>query len=91
MMEFEDYGSYDDFSKEKAYLIERKGEHYADIAIKCKRCNQFLLGYDLIYDDNKRILEHITLPACKCKRVLRFIKYTEGMLRMQAKDNIVRL
>lgn len=90
-MEFENYGKDGDSTKEKAYLIERKGEHYADIAIKCKRCNQFLLGYDLIHDDNKRILEDITLPPCNCKRVLRFIKYTEGMLRMQAENNIVRL
>ncbi len=77
--------------RKKAYQIGKSGEHRADITIRCRRCNQFLLGYDLAYDDDKRILERITLPPCRCKRVLTLMKYTEGMLRKQAVDNIVRL
>ena len=77
--------------REKAYQIGKSGEHRADITIRCRRCNQFLLGYDLAYDDDKRILERITLPPCRCKRVLTLMKYTEGMLRKQAVDNIVQL
>lgn len=75
----------------REYQVEKKGEHTADISIRCKRCNQFLLGYDLTHDDDKQILEQITLPPCRCKRVLRLVRYTEGMLRMQAKDSIVKL
>lgn len=76
---------------EKIYQVGRSGEHKADITIRCKRCNQFLLGYDLIHDDDKRILERVTLPPCRCKRVLTLMKYTEGILRKQAVDNIVRI
>ena len=77
--------------RNRLYQVEKKGGHTADISIRCKRCNQFLLGYDLTHDDNKHILEHITLPPCRCKRVLRLMKYTEGFLRMQAENNVVRL
>lgn len=77
-----DYEGIGEVDEDKAYQVERKGEHTADISIRCRRCNQFLLGYDLTHDDDKRILEHITLPPCRCKRVLRLMKYTEGLLRM---------
>ena len=86
-----DYEVVGEFDNNKAYQVEKKGEHTADITIRCRRCNQFLLGYDLTHDDNKRILEQITLPPCRCKRVLRLMKYTEGILRMQAENNVVRL
>lgn len=76
---------------EKIYQVGRSGEHKADITIRCKRCNQFLLGYDLVHDDDKRILERVTLPPCRCRRVFTFMKYTEGILRKQAVDNIVRI
>lgn len=75
----------------RTYQVEKKGEHTADISIRCKRCNQFLLGYDLTHDYDKPILEHITLPPCRCKRVLRLMKYTERVLLMQAENNIVRI
>ena len=88
VMDCEDIG---EFNKNRAYQVEKKGEHTADISIRCKRCNQFLLGYDLTNDDDKRILEHITLPPCRCKRVLRLMQYTEGLLRMQAEHNTVRI
>ena len=71
--------------------VEKKGEHRSDIAIRCKRCNQYLLGYDLVYDDDRLIMENITLPPCRCTRVIRFKKYTEGILRKQAVDNVVRV
>ena len=80
-----------DLEQEKCIQVERKGEHKADIIIRCKRCNQFLLGYDLVYDDKKLIMENITLPPCRCTRVIRFKKYTEGILRRQAMGNVVRV
>lgn len=77
--------------KREAYSVEKKGEHMADITIRCKRCNQFLLGYDLTDDDNKPIMENVILPPCRCTRVIRFKKYTEGILRRQAVGNVVRI
>lgn len=77
--------------QEIIYQVGRSGEHKADISIRCKRCNQFLLRYDLVHDDDKRILERVTLPPCRCKRVLTLMKYTEGILREQAVDNIFRI
>ena len=78
-------------TQETQIRVERKGEHRADIAIRCKRCNQYLLGYDLVYDDDRMIMENIILPPCRCTRVIRFKKYTEGVLRKQAVDNVVRV
>ncbi|MBR1742821.1 MAG: hypothetical protein IJ733_13325 [Lachnospiraceae bacterium] len=87
-----DYEGLSEVDKEsRVYQVEKKGEHTADISIRCRRCNQFLLGYDLTHDDDKLILEHITLPPCRCKRVVRLMKYTEGILRMHAVNNIVKL
>ena len=77
--------------KQKIYQVGRSGEHKADITIRCKRRNQFLLGYDLVHDDDRRILERVTLPPCRCKRVLTLMKYTEGILRRQAQGNVVRI
>lgn len=80
-----------DYTEDEAYKIEKKGEHRADIIIRCKRCNQFLLGYDLTYDDRSYILENVMLPPCRCTRVVRFMRYTEGFLRQQAVDGIVKI
>lgn len=77
--------------KNSAYSVEKKGEHMADITIRCKRCNQFLLGYDLVGDDDRPIMENVMLPPCRCTRVIRFKKYTEGILRRQAQGNVVRI
>lgn len=86
-----DYEYLREVDESRVYQVERKGEHTADISIRCKRCNQFLLGYDLTHDDDKLILEQITLPPCRCKRVLRLMKCTEGLLRKQAENNVVRI
>ena len=77
--------------QKKMYQVRRSREHKADISIRCKRCNQFLLGYDLAYDDEKRILDGVTLPPCRCKRVFTRMNYTEGILRKRAVNNIVRI
>ena len=84
-------GNSDDNSKDKAYQMKRKGEYKATITILCKYCNDFLLGYDMVNNDNIVIMERVTLPPCKCKRVIRFIKYTEGVLCKQADNNVVRI
>ena len=73
------------------YRVEKKGEHLADITIRCRRCNQLLLCYDLTHDDDRMILDNVMLPPCRCTRVIRFKKYTEGILRRQAVDNVVRI
>lgn len=54
------------------------------VVIRCKNCNQRLCDYTLQDDDNVYVLQGISFKRCKCKRVLRFKKYTEAMIKQGA-------
>ncbi|SFQ09901.1 hypothetical protein SAMN02910358_00749 [Lachnospiraceae bacterium XBB1006] len=73
------------------YKEKKKGEYRAEIVFRCRKCNQFLVGYDLVNDDTKLIMENVVLAPCRCSRVIRFENFSEGMLRRQLKGNVVKI
>ena len=51
------------------------------ISIRCKCCKQRLCDYTLQGDGAVPVLLGISLKCGKCKRVLRFKKYTEALIK----------
>lgn len=73
------------------YKEKKKGEYRAEIAFRCRKCNNYLAGYDLVNDDNKLIMQNVVLGPCRCSRVFLFENFSEGMLRKRLEGNVVKI
>lgn len=49
------------------------------------------MNYTLTGDDSAVVLQNIEIKCDRCKRIMRLMKYTEGVLRLQAKDGILKI
>lgn len=61
------------------------------IEVRCKKCNFYILDYEIQGDDSQIVLQGIGIMCHRCKRVLRFKKYTEGFLVSHSKKEMVKI
>lgn len=61
------------------------------IELRCRKCNKYIMNYTLTGDDSAVVLQNIEIKCDRCKRIMRLMKYTEGVLRLQAKDGILKI
>ena len=64
---------------------------YDYIQLRCKECKQRLMDYTFVGEDDRIVLQNITMKCCRCKRVLMLKKYTEGMLRQHSVNGMCRI
>lgn len=62
-----------------------------NIQLHCKKCNQRLMDYTVHHNENAIVIQGITIKCSRCKRVLILKKYTEGMLKNCACDNVFKV
>lgn len=61
------------------------------IELRCKECKQRLMDYTLVGEDDRIVLQGITIKCYRCKRVLMLEKYTEGILRQHSVKGTYRI
>ncbi len=62
------------------------------INIRCKKCNQKIMEYEIQNIGDTIVLAHgISISCHRCKRVLRFMKYTENMLIERSADGNLKI
>jgi len=61
------------------------------ISIRCKCCKQRLCDYTLQGDGAAPVLRGISFKCGKCKRVLRFMNYTESKIVQSAVNGNVMI
>ena len=54
-------------------------------------CNARMMDYTLCQDDDRIVLQGITIKCNRCKRVMMLKKYTEGMIRKRADKGVFRI
>ena len=50
-----------------------------------------MMDYTLCQDDDRIVLQGITIKCNRCKRVMMLKKYTEGMIRKRADKGVFRI
>ena len=50
-----------------------------------------MMDYTLVHDDERIVLQGITIKCSRCKRVMILKKYTEGMIRAHAEKGVFRI
>ncbi len=50
-----------------------------------------MMDYTLCQDDDRIVLQGITIKCSRCKRVMMLKKYTEGMIRKRADKGVFRI
>ena len=61
------------------------------IVLRCKECKQRLMDYAVVGEDDRIVLQNITLKCWRCNRILVMKKYTEGMLRQHSVNGTYRI
>jgi len=70
---------------------ECMNENNKMIEFHCRKCNKFIGHYILTGNDEKIVLDGFGMQCARCKRVIIFKKYTEGMLRIHAQQKVIKL
>ena len=50
-----------------------------------------MMDYTLCQDDDRIVLQGITIKCNRCKRVMMLKKYTEGMIRKRVDKGVFRI
>ena len=50
-----------------------------------------MMDYTLCQDDDRIVLQGITIKCNRCKRVMMLKKYTEGMIRKRSDKGVFRI
>lgn len=62
------------------------------IDIRCVRCNQKIMEYQIQGDDDSVVLaQGLSISCHRCKRVATLRKYTEGMIKERTENGSFRI
>ncbi len=61
------------------------------IELHCKACNMRLMDYFVTGDDTTIALQGIEIKCTRCKRVVVLKKYTEGLMKINASGNKLKI
>ena len=57
-------------------------KNWSTVQLHCRECNARMMDYTLCQDDDRIVLQGITIKCNRCKRVMMLKKYTEGITEM---------
>jgi len=63
-------------------------KNWSTVQLHCRECNVRMMDYTLCQDDDRIVLQGITIKCNRCKRVMMLKKYTEGMIRKRADKGV---
>lgn len=72
-------------------LGKEKMEKWSTVQLHCRECGARMMDYTLIYEDERIVLQGLTIKCSRCKRVMMLKKYTEGMIRAHVKKGVFRI
>lgn len=61
------------------------------IEIRCKKCNKFLMSYEIQGYDDAIVLQGIFLKCERCRRTMTLKKYTEGFLKKNSVNGVFKI
>ncbi|MGN0414954.1 MAG: hypothetical protein ACI4FX_05635 [Agathobacter sp.] len=61
------------------------------IELRCRKCNKHVMDYTPHGMDTDIVLQGICMKCDRCKRVMTFVKYTEGYLKSHQKKGIFKI
>ena len=66
-------------------------KNWSTVQLHCRECNARMMDNTLCQDDDRIVLQGITIKCNRCKRVMMLKKYTEGMIRKRADKGVFRI
>ncbi len=61
------------------------------IDIRCKKCNKLVMEYYICGDDSAVVLQNIGIKCERCKRVMIFKKYSEGIMKAYSENGVFKI